>query len=507
MKYTTEDINALDNKHRALFINSLSGFKSANLVGTANKDKQSNLAIVSSVVHLGANPPLLGMVMRPHTVPRGTLENILETGEYTLNHVNEEIYKKAHQTSARYPDNVSEFDEVGLTEQWFTKQGNTEQGLAEGLQEFFAAPFVEESIIKLGMKFRERHALDINGTEFIIGEIVSIEMPDDLVSEDGFVSLEQAGTVAVSSLDTYHSTNVLGSLSYAKPDKQTSLLPRDHTSHLSIVEARGKPNNAETDVPKCVLVVAASGGIGKAFCEQVLKKYPDVQLIRMARDINNLAALDGNIVDIQIDLGDDGSIDNIDNAISTLTEKYTDIASQPNIGCAAKNLKIDWVFCASGWLHDKNTKPEKTHRSLSREHLLHSYNINAVGPVLLVSRLLTVTDKKHPMKVGLLSARVGSVSDNRLGGWHSYRASKSALHMLIKNISIEANNSHKGLTIVGLQPGTTDTHLSSPFQKGLSEAQLQTPEFTATHLIQVMQVLEKGDSGKLFDFEGLAFEP
>jgi flavin reductase (DIM6/NTAB) family NADH-FMN oxidoreductase RutF len=247
MKLTKDNITALDSNQRALFINSLSGFKSANLVGTANSNRLSNIAIVSSVVHLGANPPLLAMVMRPHTVPRGTLENIIDTGVYTLNHVHEDIYQQAHQTSARYPEDVSEFDEVGFTEQW---------------EDNFTAPFVKESRIKIGMAFRERHTLDINGTEFIIGEIVSIEMADEYVAKDGFVSLEKAGTVAVSSLDTYHSTITLASLSYAKPEKETTLLNRDDGSSLSISESRLTPNAD----PKCVLVIAASGGIGASYC-------------------------------------------------------------------------------------------------------------------------------------------------------------------------------------------------------------------------------------------------
>jgi NAD(P)-dependent dehydrogenase (short-subunit alcohol dehydrogenase family)/flavin reductase (DIM6/NTAB) family NADH-FMN oxidoreductase RutF len=469
MKLTKHNISALETKQRVLFINSLSGFKSANLVGTADANRQSNLAIVSSVVHLGANPPLLGMVMRPHTVPRGSLENILNTGVYTLSHVNQDIYQQAHQTSARYPDDVSEFDEVGLTEQW---------------EDGFAAPFVAESRIKLGMQFRERHTLDINGTEFVIGEIVSIEMPDEIVSDDGFVSLEKAGTVAVSSLDTYHSTNTLASLSYAKPDRQTTLLNRDHGGSLSIVQSR---TGSGSD-PKCVLVVAASGGIGEAYCKNIIAQFPDAQLIRMARNTKALPPLGSNVVDIEVDLGDDQSIDN---AITALPE----------------NTSIDWVFVASGWLHDEQMKPEKTYRRLTREQMLHSYNINAVGPTLFISRLLGKVDKKQPLKIGVLSARVGSVSDNRLGGWHSYRASKSALHMLIKNIAIECRNVRKTITIVGLQPGTTDTALSAPYQKGLTEAQLQTPEFTANNLIKVMNALESDDSGKLFDFKGVPFQP
>ncbi len=469
MKLLKDDIGALDKSQRVLFINSLSGFKSANLVGTADKQGNTNLAIVSSVVHIGANPPLLAMVMRPHTVPRGTLENILQTGVYTLNHVHADIYQQAHQTSARYPEEVSEFDAVGLHEQWLTD---------------FKAPFVQESIIKIGMQFREQHTLEINGTEFIIGEIVSIEMPDDLVAEDGFVSLEKAGTVAVSSLDTYHSTQTLGSLSYAKPETHSTLLPRNPIQQRSIVESRETQN----EIPNCVLVVAASGGIGQAFCAQIRAQYPNATIIRMARNLRSLALLEGDVIDIEIDLSDD---DNINAAIDALP----------------KNITIDWTFIASGWLHDETAKPEKTHRSLSRKHLMHSYNINAIGPALLVSKLLSSIDKKHPIKIGILSARVGSVSDNRLGGWHSYRASKSALHMLIKNIAIESKNARRPITIVGLQPGTTDTDLSAPFQKGLTDAQLQTPEFTASHLIQVMHALELEDSGKLFDFEGLSFEP
>ncbi|MFT7548798.1 MAG: flavin reductase (DIM6/NTAB) family NADH-FMN oxidoreductase RutF [Candidatus Azotimanducaceae bacterium] len=469
MKLTKNNITALENHERALFINSLSGFKSANLVGTADATQRSNLAIISSVVHLGANPPLLGMVIRPHTVPRGTLENILDIGVYTLNHVHEDIYQQAHQTSARYPEDVSEFDEVGFTEQW---------------EDGFNAPFVEESRIKMGMEFREKHTLDINGTEFVIGEIVSIEMPDEFVGEDGFVSLEKAGTVAVSSLDTYHSTKTLASLSYAKPENKITILNRDDTDSLSIIENR----DALDSGPECVLVIAASGGIGKAYCENIIAQYPDVQLIRMARNTRALPSLAGNVLDIEIDLCND---DSIDIAISALP----------------RNTPVDWIFIASGWLHDEQMKPEKTYRSLTRKQLNHSYNINAVGPTLFISRLLAKVDKKHPLKIGVLSARVGSVSDNRLGGWHSYRASKSALHMLIKNIAIECNNTRKPIIIVGLQPGTTNTALSAPFQRGLTEAQLQTPEFTAKHLITVMNVLEKDDSGKLFDFEGLPFEP
>ncbi|CAA6819347.1 MAG: Nitrilotriacetate monooxygenase component B (EC [uncultured Thiotrichaceae bacterium] len=468
MELNKSALDSLDNRFRALFINSLSGFKSANLVGTCNTKKQSNLSIVSSVVHLGANPPLLAMIIRPHSVPRDTLENILSTGVYTLNHVNEDIYKQAHQTSARYDSSCSEFTAVGLQEAWKAD---------------FAAPFVAESHIKLGMELREHHHLAINGTEMVIGEIVHIDVPDECIAEDGYVSLERAGTVAVSSLDSYHSTNLLAHLSYAKADIPLKHLSRNHVHSIFARQ--------QQQIPDRVLVIGASGGIGQAMCEQLLEQFPHITLIRMARDCNKLPALNSKTTDISLDLSSDTSID--------------DAMSQ--LAALADTQALDWVLTTTGWLHDDAFKPEKSVRHLQREHLQHAYDVNAIGPALVLKSLLAQLDKKHPLKIGILSARVGSISDNRLGGWHAYRASKAALNMLIKNTAIECQHTRRPCTIVGLQPGTTDTELSQPFQRGVSPEHLQTPNFTATRLIQVMQALQAEDSGKLFDFEGLTFAP
>ena len=115
MHFTKQVIAGLENRYRAHLINSLSGFKSANLIGTQDSNGQTNLAIVSSVFHLGAHPPLVGMIIRPHSVPRHTLENLLATKQYTINHVNKDIYNKAHQTSARYEKDKPEFDATGLS--------------------------------------------------------------------------------------------------------------------------------------------------------------------------------------------------------------------------------------------------------------------------------------------------------------------------------------------------------------------------------------------------------
>lgn len=203
MILNSEDIQRLESRYRGLFINSLSGFKSANLIGTSDKQKNTNLAIFSSVFHIGASPPLLGLIVRPHSVPRHTLENIIETGHYSINHVNNSIYQQAHQTSARYDKTISEFDATALTHQYMLN---------------FPAPFVEQSRIQLGMKFQEHHHLSINATELIIGEIVLINIKDDVVSENGYVDIEKAGSLAISSLDSYHVTELLSHMSYAKPE-------------------------------------------------------------------------------------------------------------------------------------------------------------------------------------------------------------------------------------------------------------------------------------------------
>ena len=211
MILTKEAINALDNSYSALFINSLSGYKSANLIGTCDSNNNTNLAIFSSVFHIGSKPPLLGMIIRPHSVSRHTLENITQTKCYTINHVNHSIYQQAHQTSARYDKDISEFQAVGLTEQWEKES---------------AAPFVKESRIQLGMELREHHTLKINNTELVIGEITFINIKDDIVNADGYVAIEQAESTAVSSLDSYHKTELHAHLSYAKTDKELEELKR-----------------------------------------------------------------------------------------------------------------------------------------------------------------------------------------------------------------------------------------------------------------------------------------
>ena len=202
MTIKKKNILEFEKLYRANFVNSISGFKSASLIGTISLKKKNNLAIFSSVIHVGANPPALGFLMRPFSVDRHTYKNIKEVGLYTINHINKEIFKKAHQTSARYDEDVSEFDECGLTPEYSEK---------------LKAPYVKESKIKIGLKFVDEQEIKYNGTIFIVGEIVEIILPDDIIAKDGYIDIEKAGTIAISGLDAYHETKRITRLSYAKP--------------------------------------------------------------------------------------------------------------------------------------------------------------------------------------------------------------------------------------------------------------------------------------------------
>ena len=201
----------MEQRYRTVFINSLGGFKSLSLVGTRSAVGWPNLAVFNSFVHIGANPPLFGFIVRPDSVERHTLTNILDTGIFTVSHVREDFYKEAHQTGARYPGNISEFEATGLTEE---NKPN------------FGAPFVKESYVKIGASFRQKMELEINGTTLIIAEIIYVSVPEDCLRADGYVDLEKAGSITCSGLDAYHRTSSIGRLAYPKPDTATNPFAR-----------------------------------------------------------------------------------------------------------------------------------------------------------------------------------------------------------------------------------------------------------------------------------------
>ena len=201
MIYNREQIESLDRISRLKLINSVTGIKPANLIGTINNMGQTNLAIFSSVVHLGSNPPLLGFISRPKGTEFGhTYRNIEENGEYTINHVHPEFVKNAHYTSAKFDENISEFKRCNLSEEYIKG---------------FKAPFLKESSFKIGMCFKE--ALDIkrNGTILIIGEIKHLILPDEAMAAHD-IDLEATKSVGISGLNSYYSLKKIDDYPFAR---------------------------------------------------------------------------------------------------------------------------------------------------------------------------------------------------------------------------------------------------------------------------------------------------
>lgn len=210
MRISSQDLESLETRVRASFFNYILGPKPCALVGTVNSDGLSNLAIFNSFFHLGANPGLVGCVIRPDSARRHTFENILATHYYSINfidYVNDDFFKKAHQTSARYGDDISEFKACGLNEKYL---------------DGYKCPLVEESSYQLIFKYREHHRMDINNTIILIGELCEILVPDEAVKnfkEDGQIDFDYIKNILVCGLDTYYkSPEKITRLNYAKPN-------------------------------------------------------------------------------------------------------------------------------------------------------------------------------------------------------------------------------------------------------------------------------------------------
>ena len=188
-----------------------------------------------------------------------------------------------------------------------------------------------------------------------------------------------------------------------------------------------------------------------------------------------------------------------------------DLTNEESIAAAADLMRDDppqWVIVASGVLTltdgpGPDRGPERTYKRLSAETMAEVLALNTIGPALVAKHILPLMPRAERFVFAALSARVGSISDNGLGGWHSYRASKAALNMLLKNFALELGRTHKDGVGVGLHPGTVDSALSKPFQKGLPDGQLTEPDQAATNLLGVLAQLGPGESGKVFDFAGV----
>jgi flavin reductase (DIM6/NTAB) family NADH-FMN oxidoreductase RutF len=197
-----EDIEQLEQGYRRAFINSLAGFRQVVLVGTKSADGTTNLAIFNSLIHLGANPALLGLINRPDSVPGDTLQNISETKEYTLNYIKSSHYEKAHQTSARYGRGISEFEKVGFEEMYHS---------------LCYAPFVANAVVKIAMKLEDIIPIPLNGTVLIVGSVKHVDINASMVGPDGFVALSEAEVLISQGLDAYFISKAIGRLPYAKP--------------------------------------------------------------------------------------------------------------------------------------------------------------------------------------------------------------------------------------------------------------------------------------------------
>ncbi|MGB0391489.1 MAG: flavin reductase family protein [Salibacteraceae bacterium] len=205
MIITKQDLKSFNHVHRLNIVNSISGVKQACLIGTKSKNGKDNLGLFNSIFHIGSDPGLLGFVMRPSKdVRRDTLENIIESGYYTINHVHQSILVNSHYTSAKIESEKSEFTSCNLTPEYVKD---------------FPAPFVGESYIRIGMRFLEQMPIKYNGTTIIVGQIECVEFPNSIINEKGLIDFDMAKNVVVSGLNKYYQVGHILDMPYARPNQ------------------------------------------------------------------------------------------------------------------------------------------------------------------------------------------------------------------------------------------------------------------------------------------------
>ena len=238
------------------------------------------------------------------------------------------------------------------------------------------------------------------------------------------------------------------------------------------------------------LVVGASQGIGLEFVRQLLQVPRVVHLFatyrqtKTAADLLALAEQHSNLHCVQMDLTDEAQI----------------VAAIASITTTASKLHLA-INCV-GLLHNETQQPEKALRQLDANNLVNYFKVNSIGPALLAKHLLAPLKHSEPSLFATISAKIGSIGDNRLGGWYGYRASKAALNMFLKTAAIEYARRSPNTTIVMLHPGTTDTQLSKPFQQGVPPEKLFSTERTVSQLLDVLSDVTPEDSGEFFSWDG-----
>ncbi|MCR9194310.1 MAG: SDR family NAD(P)-dependent oxidoreductase [Hyphomonas sp.] len=230
------------------------------------------------------------------------------------------------------------------------------------------------------------------------------------------------------------------------------------------------------------VIIGATGGIGRALTDALADRSDVTQIYALSRSRVDLAH--PKVIAGQIDI---------------LEEESVAAAA----ASAATSAPLDLVIVATGILSDgPDLQPEKSYRHQSRAAFERVFAVNTIGPALIAKHFLPVMPRQGRAVFAVLSARVGSISDNRLGGWHAYRASKVALNMLIRNYAIEQARRNPDFIAASLHPGTVDTDLSAPFQSNVPDTQLFTPQTSAAHLLSVIDGLTPSNSGKAFDWAG-----
>ena len=240
-----------------------------------------------------------------------------------------------------------------------------------------------------------------------------------------------------------------------------------------------------------IVVFGANGAIGYAFVQRLSQRYSDAHIYALTRSPNK-NHVPPNITPITVDYLDE-------HQLATTAKKIAEHHPQ--------NHSIDGIIIATGILHDEGTQPEKSLRHLDADTMTHIFTVNTVVPALIIKHFTPYLNKTERSFCAVLSARVGSQSDNRLGGWYSYRLSKSALNMMVKNTAIELSRTHPHTMIVGLHPGTVDSPLSKPFQNNIPQKQLFTPDYSVGKMLDVIQNLTPSDTGKLFAWDGKEITP
>ena len=236
---------------------------------------------------------------------------------------------------------------------------------------------------------------------------------------------------------------------------------------------------------KNIAIIGSSGAIGNAFVEHYLKD----------NSIQNIFTFSRN------------AADHLSNKVSSYK---MDVESQESIQKAAEQIKdhiIDRVIIASGILHTESFGPEKSIKDLNYETFAKVYSINTIGPALIGRYFIPLLNKNEKSVIAFLSARVGSISDNKLGGWYSYRSSKTALNQIVKNFSIELKRSNKNAIVLALQPGTVESNFSEPFKKNVSQEKLFSPEYSVELLSKVIESSSEVDSGNLISYDGDTINP